>query len=281
MSSKPTDIRVTAAQVHFLPVTMRVPLKFGPETVTNAVCLRVRVEVTDRRGNRAEGWGETPLSVSWVWPSTLGVAERCQRMEQFSVRLARRLVDSGLEGHPMEIGHDFIHGPLAATLATANAEAGGPEMPYLGSLVAFSAFDIAVHDAYGRLLNRDTYSTYTGEFMNRDLAAFLEPDSAGVDFAGRYPADYLVAEAPKRLPVWHLVGGVDAFWVWRDVVEDLGPWFERHQQYSESSSPTLWSVAAMIGRRNRFSSSSAPRSLPPCRSLTITDAVQFCSRLIR
>jgi L-alanine-DL-glutamate epimerase-like enolase superfamily enzyme len=210
MSQKPTDIRVTAAQVHFLPVTMRVPLKFGPETVTNAVCLRVRVEVADRRGNRADGWGETPLSVSWVWPSTLGVAERCQRMEQFSVRLAQRLVASGFEGHPMEIGHDFIHGPLAETLAAANAEAGGPEMPYLGSLVAFSAFDIAVHDAYGRLLNRDTYSTYTGEFMNRDLAAFLEPDSAGIDFAGRYPADYLIADAPKRLPVWHLVGGVDA-----------------------------------------------------------------------
>ena len=47
------------------------------------------------------------------------------------------------------------------------------------NLVAFSAFDIAVHDAYGRLLNRDTYSTYTGEYMNRDLAAFLQQEAEG------------------------------------------------------------------------------------------------------
>lgn len=209
---KSTDIRVLQASVHFLPVTMRVPLKFGPETVTSAVCLRTKVTVADRQGRTAEGWGETPLSVSWVWPSTLSVAERAQRMEAFSVRLAQRLAAAGLQGHPMEIGQDFIHGPLAETLAAANAEAGGPAMPYLGSLVAFSAFDIAIHDAYGNLLGRDVYTTYGPEFMNRDLAAYLEPETgSGVDFAGRYPQDYLVTGAvPTRLPVWHLVGGVDA-----------------------------------------------------------------------
>lgn len=210
-STKNTDINVTAASVYFLPVTMRVPLKFGPETVTSAVCLRTKVTVTDRAGRSAHGWGETPLSVSWVWPSTLSVTERARRMEEFSVRLALRLVDSGLVGHPMEIGQDFIHGPLAETLQAANTEAGGPEMPYLGSLVAFSAFDIAVHDAYGQLLGRDVYETYGPEFMNRDLSAYLEPEvGSGIDFTGRYPQDYFVAAPPSRLPVWHLVGGVDA-----------------------------------------------------------------------
>ncbi len=210
-STKPSDIRVTAAEVFFLPVTMRVPLKFGPETVTNVVCLRVRVTVADRSGNTAQGWGETPLSVSWVWPSTLSVAVRAQRMQDFSQRIAQDLVASGLTGHPMEIGHDFMHGRLAATLREANAQAGGDEMPYLGSLVAFSAFDIAVHDAFGILLNRDIYTTYHAAFMNRDLAAFITPeDGSGIDFNGRYPQDYLVMDAPKQLPVWHLVGGVDA-----------------------------------------------------------------------
>lgn len=208
---KPTDIRVTAASVYFLPVTMRVPLKFGPETVTSVSCLRVKVTVSDRGGKSAEGWGETPLSVSWVWPSTLAVSDRLRRMEEFSMRLAKELVGSGLEGHPMEIGADFIHGPLAATLKTANTEAGGPEMPYLGSLVAFSAFDIAIHDAFGNLLNKDVYDTYGPEFMSRDLSAFIQAEKgSGIDFRGRYPQDYLVREAPKQLPVWHLVGGVDA-----------------------------------------------------------------------
>ncbi|MEQ1749489.1 MAG: hypothetical protein ABL974_08710, partial [Prosthecobacter sp.] len=208
---KNSDIRITSASVYFLPVTMRVPLKFGPETVTSVVCLRVKVCVSDRSGRTAEGWGETPLSVSWVWPSTLSVAERARRMEDFSIRLAHRLVASGLVGHPMEIGADFIHGPLAETLKEANEEAGGPEMPYLGSLVAFSAFDIATHDAFGNLLGRDVYETYGPEFMNRDLSAFIHAEEgSGIDFTGRYPQDYFVAQAPKKLPVWHLVGGVDA-----------------------------------------------------------------------
>ncbi|MBV6501635.1 MAG: hypothetical protein CJBNEKGG_04153 [Prosthecobacter sp.] len=208
---KSTDIRVTSASVYFLPVTMRVPLKFGPETVTSAVCLRVKVGVVDRQGRSAEGWGETPLSVSWVWPSTLAVGERLERMQDFSVHLARKLVASGLTGHPMEIGADFIHGPLAATLKEANARAGGPEMPYLGSLVAYSAFDIAVHDAFGNLLGCDVYDTYGPDFMSRDLSAYIEAEAgSGIDFRSKFPQDFLVRSAPKTLPVWHLVGGVDA-----------------------------------------------------------------------
>ncbi len=212
---KNTDIHLTAVSVYFLPVTMRVPLKFGPETVTSTVCLRTKVTVADRQGREASGWGETPLSVSWVWPSTLPVAERAQRMEDFSQRLATRLLNSGLEGHPMEIGHDFMHHHLADELALANAQAaagnGNSDMPYLGSLVAFSAFDIAIHDAYGQLLQRDVYSTYGPEFMNRDLSAYLQPEEgSGLSFAGLYPHDFLLREAPRTLPVWHLVGGVDA-----------------------------------------------------------------------
>jgi L-alanine-DL-glutamate epimerase-like enolase superfamily enzyme len=208
---KLTDIRIIDASVYFLPVSMRVPLKFGPETVTNAVCLRVRVAVQDRSGRTVEGWGETPLSVSWVWPSTLSVEVRTQRMKDFSISLAKKLVASGLEGHPMEIGADFIHGPLAETLKTANTEAGGPEMPYLGSLVAFSAFDIAVHDAFGNLLGRDVYETYGPEFMTRDLSAYVQAEEgSGIDFRGRFPQDYFSKNVPTKLPVWHLVGGVDA-----------------------------------------------------------------------
>lgn len=208
---KPTDIRVVEAAVYFLPISFRVPLKFGPETVTSAVCLRVRVRVEDRQGRQAEGWGETPLSVSWVWPSTLSVSERARRMEAFSMRVAKLLVASGLQGHPMELGHDFQHQHLMPALEAENAAAGGAAMPYLGALVAFSAFDIAVHDAFGQLLGVDVYTTYNAQFMSRDLSSYIEPEvGSGISFVGRYPADFLAAEATQVMPVWHLVGGVDA-----------------------------------------------------------------------
>ena len=210
-ATKSTDIRITGATVYFLPITLRVPLKFGPETVTSAECLRVQVEVEDHTDKRTKGWDETPMSVSWVWPSTLSVGERLQRMRDFSIRLAQILAKHEERGHPMEIGWDFVEGPLAEATRLANAAAGGPEMPYLASLVAFSAFDIAIHDAFATLHGVDVYETYGPEFMNRDLAGFLVPEiESGVDFAGRYPKDYFVSAPPKTLPVWHLVGGVDA-----------------------------------------------------------------------
>ena len=73
-----------------------------------------------------------------------------------------------------------------------------------------SLFDIALHDAYGNLHERDIYTTYNGEWMNRSLEQFLEPAAdVKVDFTGKYPEDFFVALPPKQLPAWHLVGGVD------------------------------------------------------------------------
>ncbi|MEM6691281.1 MAG: hypothetical protein AAF664_17780, partial [Planctomycetota bacterium] len=66
---KPSDIRVRDVETHLIPIEMRMPLKFGGESIDSVTCLRVRVEVEDRRGRRAVGWGETPLSVTWAWPS--------------------------------------------------------------------------------------------------------------------------------------------------------------------------------------------------------------------
>ncbi|RME93485.1 MAG: hypothetical protein D6766_08140, partial [Verrucomicrobia bacterium] len=67
-----------------------------------------------------------------------------------------------------------------------------------------------------------TYRTYTAGFLNRDLAAFLEPaPGAAVSFAGLYP-DHFLSPAPKRrLRAWHLVGGLD--WLSPDEITGLPP----------------------------------------------------------
>ena len=67
--ARPTDARPFAATLYCLPVRTRVPLKFGTETLTSVTLARVCLRVRGSDGRTAEGWGETPLSVQWVWPS--------------------------------------------------------------------------------------------------------------------------------------------------------------------------------------------------------------------
>ena len=208
--SKPTDIRLIGASLYFLPVRARVPLKFGAETMSEVTCARVRVRVTDRRGRKGEGWGETPLSTQWVWPSALPVSQRSDGLRMLCVELARAWVEFAALGHPMELGADFQEQILPGVLARANAARGdGSEpIPWLAALVGCSAFDLAIHDAFGRLVERPVYETYSAEFMSRDLGDFLEA-SPSASFAGRFPREFFVAQPPTRLPAWHLVGGVD------------------------------------------------------------------------
>lgn len=207
-----TGVRPISTTLYFLPVETRVPLKFGPETLTYVTCARVRLGVTGANGQTAVGWGETPLSVQWVWPSALSYAERHETLQQFCLLLAEAWAGFEISGHPLEVGHAFQEQVLPDLLARLNAER-GPEaelMPWLAALVCCSAFDLALHDAYGVLHQKPVYQTYAPPYLNRDLTHFLEPAAgSAVSFAGAYPADFLVYPRPERLPAWHLVGGLD------------------------------------------------------------------------
>jgi hypothetical protein len=102
--SKSTDVRAVEARLYFLPVAMRLPLKFGPELTTEVTLARVRLRVEDRSGRSAEGWGETPLSAAWAWPSSLTLAERLQAMQEFCALLARAWEGFAGRGHPLGAG---------------------------------------------------------------------------------------------------------------------------------------------------------------------------------
>ncbi|HRU06013.1 MAG TPA: hypothetical protein P5137_09595 [Candidatus Brocadiia bacterium] len=209
--SKPTDVRVRDVSLYYLDQNLRMPLKFGVETVTWAKCGRVRMTVEDAAGRRAEGWGETPISVTWVWPSALSYEDRLKALQEFCGLLAKAWASFDVSGHPMEVGHAFQERRLPDLWKKFNAARAAVEpMPWLGALVCCSMFDIALHDAYGVCCGRPVYETYNGAFMNADLSAYLSPaEGAAVSFEGKYPADYFARPAATRLPAWHLVGGKD------------------------------------------------------------------------
>ncbi len=207
--SRSSDIQIKETEVFFLPVRTRVPLKFGPETLTHVTLARIRVRVEDRRGRSAEGWGETPLSVQWVWPGTAPYEYRHRALKDIVTAISASLPRVTDRGHPIEIGQGFIVGELRRCWESA-CDGRFTELPYLAALVCFSPFDIAAHDAYGNLLGLPVYETYGPDYMNRDLAAYLEPaDGSQVSFRGLFPRDFLAASPQRRLRAWHLVGGKD------------------------------------------------------------------------
>ena len=128
------DIRPVGAELYFLPVHTRMPLKFGGETVEYVTCARCRIVIQANDGRQAEGWGETPLSVTWVWPSQRSYDERHASLKTFCRLLVNAWEAFDQTGHALELGYDFITYQLRPLLEKHNAEslANGQEpMPWL------------------------------------------------------------------------------------------------------------------------------------------------------
>jgi L-alanine-DL-glutamate epimerase-like enolase superfamily enzyme len=77
-------------------------------------------------------------------------------------------------------------------------------IPKLCTLVVASAFDAAIHDAYGKAFGRSVYEAYGREFMSRDLSADLGPS-----FKGEYLDRYVPSAPRPTIPVFHSVGASD------------------------------------------------------------------------
>ncbi len=208
---KPTDVRVLSVDVHYLPIEMRMPLKFGAESVSSVTCARVRVTIEDSLGRTAIGWGETPLSVTWAWPSAeLTYRQRYDDMQAFCIQIACAWTTDTHLGHPLEIGHEFIERTLPRKIKEFHHASGDDSIPHLAALIVTSAFDIATHDAYGNLHGVDIYETYNNKYLSADLSHYLTPETGSdVSFVGKFPSDFFVKDVPTTLPVWHLVGGLD------------------------------------------------------------------------
>ncbi len=189
------------------------PLKFGTEILSSVTCARVKVTVHNKLGEQSHGWGETPLSVQWVWPSNTEYSIRYDSLLEFCEFIKIRWESFDSFGHCIEIGHELIMKDLPQALKQFNLgkKVDSEPMPWLAALVCASPFDIAIHDAFGMVNNVPIYHAYGKEFLSSDLASFLDPaEDSEVQFNGRHPSDFLELNPPSEIPVWHLVGGLDA-----------------------------------------------------------------------
>jgi L-alanine-DL-glutamate epimerase-like enolase superfamily enzyme len=112
----------------------------------------------------------------------------------------------------MEVGHRFLAEVLPGVTENFNRTnlSKREGVPHLAALVCTSAFDLALHDAFGVLNDVATYETYNNNFMTFPLSDYLKPaEGSEVTFNDRFPEEFLVRPPLKSIPAWHLIGGKD------------------------------------------------------------------------
>lgn len=199
-----SDIKILEVESSFTPLKFRTPLKFGAVVIEDIVYSQVRVKVENHRGEVAEGFGGILLSDGWAWPSK--VVEHSQRektMKEVTKKLCQLFSSDKEFGHPVQV---FFN--LEEEFKKINKEVYErlnlkEEMPFLGVLLCASPIDAAIHDAFGKVNEIPIYNGYGREFMS-DLSPWL-----GQEFKGKYIADYIRKEYLPKIPVFHLVGGLD------------------------------------------------------------------------
>lgn len=196
-------IRIVDGSFQFTPQRLRTPLKFGGGIVSEITSATATITVTAPDGQTAAGRGNILLSDLWAFPTPRIPHEtKDLAMRAVSERFLRKAI--GTAGHPIEI-YFALEDELRGLCAEITHELGLAEpFPLLAALVCASPVDAAVHDAFGRLNRVSSYRACSAEFMEFDLSKYL-----GADFEGTYPSDFLRTSLAARLPIFHLVGGVD------------------------------------------------------------------------
>lgn len=220
---KATDVTILSAQCSFETVPFRSPLKFGGRVMDKLTLMNVSVRVETRNKRQEEGFGSMPVGSVWAWPSNvLSIDQTEEAMKKFAEELVEMVSDFPDYDHPIDImmmcSAEYAH--LAKQL---QQKLKLPEpMPELAQLVAASALDAAVHDAYGRVHAQNSYNTLSSQYVNHDMSEYLD-----ASFKGEYLDKYTLREPKPRIPLYHLVGALDPLTA-GDVQKKIGDGLPEH-----------------------------------------------------
>ena len=202
---KPSSIRVKDVSLSYDDFLYRAPMKFGGHVVDRATILNVNCVVTTVDGRTAKGFGSMPLGNVWSFPSNkLTYAITLGAMKELAEELSKITAGCSEAGHPIELNWLLEPEYLRAAARVGSRLGLSEPIPKRCTLVTASAFDAALHDAFGKVHKLSSYRTYGPEFMNRDLSHYLGPE-----YSGEFPSRYILAEPKPRLPLYHLVSAID------------------------------------------------------------------------
>jgi hypothetical protein len=200
-----TDARIDEIVPSFEDYRYRAPYKFGGKEVDRVTMLNVRCRLSTKSGKSAEGFGAMSLGNVWSFPApdvpydvTLGA------MKALAGKIGKVTGSFREYAHPLDVNHTLEPEYLkAASEVTRELKLPLP-VPKLCMLVTASPFDAAIHDAFGKLHGRSSYTVCGKDFVQHDLAYYLNQE-----FRGEYLDQYISAKAAPRVRMYHSVGASD------------------------------------------------------------------------
>lgn len=204
-AARATDIRMEEVRYNYEDYRFRTPMKFGGRVIDRVTLLNVNCVVRSAGGRTAKGFGSMPLSNIWAFPSAvMSYDVTLGGMKSLADRISKITGAWKEEGHPIDINVALEPAYLKAADEVSKQHNLASPIPKLATLVTASAFDGAIHDAYGKLHGLNCYSTYGPKFMAHDLAHYLTPE-----FKGEYLSRYVLEQPKPSMPLYHLVGALD------------------------------------------------------------------------
>ena len=145
-----------------------------------------------------------PLGNVWSFPApgvpyetTLGA------MKTLAARIARITQSFTEFAHPLDVNRALEPEYLKAAAETSRELALPLPIPKLCTLVTASPVDAALHDAFGKLHGRNSFTVCGREFVRHDLAHYLNNE-----FRGEYLDRYIAQRPAKKHPHVSLGGRI-------------------------------------------------------------------------
>ncbi|MFP4249530.1 MAG: enolase C-terminal domain-like protein [Armatimonadota bacterium] len=203
-SARKSDIAVEELEIILEPQTARTPLKFGGVVVEKLPFCRIRATVENGCHDVAEGWGGIFMMDQWGWPDPSVSHEDKQRVMERVLDGYVHLVSTHVGMfHPIDLFMELEDDLARINDRVCEEEGVAVKQPFLSALVCVSAVDAALHDAFGNVNGIDSYAGYGPHWMD-DLSKWLGPE-----FEGEYIEQYILDAYKPRVPIFHLVGGLD------------------------------------------------------------------------
>ena len=191
-STATTDARIEEVNFDFADFRYRAPYKFGGKEVDRVTILNVHCRVSSKAGRSATGFASMPLGSTWSFPAA-PYDEGLAAMKSLAPEIAKITLNFREYAHPLDVNR---------TLEPEYIKAAA--VPKLCALVTASPFDAALHDAYGRLHNRNAFNCCGRDFVRYDLSHYLDES-----FRGEYLDAYVSAKCAPRVRMYHSVGASD------------------------------------------------------------------------